>query len=326
MFDNVEDYFSMAFGNGDSKKSNISKNGYPESILHVLTASRSSENLIYKHPSTECLETDPILTNQIYVLEDLYVRDSQDDLEKAVKVYTAFLKEGRCIVAKYIVNHSQLVKEAEMMQKITNLNNENLIQVYPCQNSKIILMERGLCNLDDMIRERAAMNKKYTEEEAFFIIFFIISGLKEMHNNCIAHCDIKPKNIFLCYTNEEFRYKLGDFGISSNFSKSISSDKWKNLEGNTPFFYSLQKNMGSNINPFKYDIGCLGITMLLVVGISYTDLYKFFINKIMSREKLKQIYNVSEDYLDFCEKLMDHENSEIQSLEDLLSLLSNQKK
>ena len=86
MFDNVEDYFSMAFGNGDSKKSNISKNGYPESILHVLTASRSSENLIYKHPSTECLETDPILTNQIYVLEDLYVRDSQDDLEKAVKV------------------------------------------------------------------------------------------------------------------------------------------------------------------------------------------------------------------------------------------------
>ena len=44
-----------------------------------------------------------------------------------------------------------------------------------------------------------------------------------MHENLIAHRDIKPANILITKLYNGFKlYKLGDFGISSDFNKDYT--------------------------------------------------------------------------------------------------------
>lgn len=50
----------------------------------------------------------------------------------------------------------------------------------------------------------------------------ILSGLKYLHNDKkIMHRDINPSNVMLSY---DYKIKITDFGLSTNFSNSLAKD------------------------------------------------------------------------------------------------------
>ena len=57
------------------------------------------------------------------------------------------------------------------------------------------------------------------------IIKDILRGLVFLHDNKLAHRDLKPKNILMHRANEEMHAKIADFGISLNTSYISSFNK-----------------------------------------------------------------------------------------------------
>ena len=65
------------------------------------------------------------------------------------------------------------------------------------------------------------------------ILLNVLEGLNYLHENEIIHGDIKSANILIDEENDEFVFKLTDFGTSKNLStvqKNIETEK-KSLKG-----------------------------------------------------------------------------------------------
>jgi len=74
-------------------------------------------------------------------------------------------------------------------------------------------------------------NEKYDEEIVKKWIFDIASGIKFLHENNIAHCDIKSDNILL---GKDGKCKLSDFGSSLRINEP--EDNILRTQGNIYFF------------------------------------------------------------------------------------------
>lgn len=64
--------------------------------------------------------------------------------------------------------------------------------------------------------KKKTTNQKFTDEEKNQIYCDLIQYLALLHSENIAHCDIKPNNIF--YIESENKYVLADFGIAVQFT------------------------------------------------------------------------------------------------------------
>ena len=80
----------------------------------------------------------------------------------------------------------------------------------------ILEMERASMSLLDIISAKIANQTEFTEKEKQQIYSDLIDYLAFLHSANIAHCDIKPHNIF--FVESENKYVLADFGISRQFS------------------------------------------------------------------------------------------------------------
>jgi serine/threonine protein kinase len=58
----------------------------------------------------------------------------------------------------------------------------------------------------------------------YYILKEITKGIKEIHSKNVIHRDLKPENIFI--TND-FKIKIGDFGISRQLNKGSEYAKQK---------------------------------------------------------------------------------------------------
>ncbi|CAF3727822.1 unnamed protein product [Rotaria sp. Silwood1] len=148
---------------------------------------------------------------------------------------------------------------------------ENLIRYYSAwiENDGKFFLQLEYCNggsLDELI-EKNRLNNKYLNEDILQDILHQLSDvLTFMHNNDLAHLDIKPSNIMLCYNiNNEILYKLTDLGHVNQISLcQIDNDgdcRYLPLE-------ILQKSNINNLYLDKCDIYSLGLT-LYVCGTNY---------------------------------------------------------
>ena len=66
----------------------------------------------------------------------------------------------------------------------------------------MIAMEAGLCSLGDIIKERRSKKEFHSEDEIFIILESQLDGFINLEIHNIAHCDVKPDNLFLFYDQD----------------------------------------------------------------------------------------------------------------------------
>ena len=110
-------------------------------------------------------------------------------------------------------------------------------------------------------------NEKYDEKLMKSWIKDIASGIKFLHDNNIAHCDIKSDNIVL---DKDGRCKLGDFGNSLRINE-VDNDNFLRTQGNIYFFppelVDEREKDKKSIDYRPVDIWTLGVSI-------YTCIYK----------------------------------------------------
>ncbi|CAF3977719.1 unnamed protein product [Rotaria sp. Silwood2] len=141
---------------------------------------------------------------------------------------------------------------------------DNLIRYYSAwiETDGRFFLQLEYCNgesLEDLI-EKNRQEKKFLNDDILKNILHQLSDvLTFMHGNDLAHLDIKPSNIMLCYhTDKEIIYKLTDLGHVSQISLcTIDNDgdcRYLALE-------ILQKSHTNNMYLDKCDIFSLGLTL-----------------------------------------------------------------
>ena len=80
--------------------------------------------------------------------------------------------------------------------------------------------------MKDFIEDHNKEHKSIEENIIYNIIKQICIGIKEIHKMKIIHRDLKPENIFM---NKNMNIKIGDFGISKQLNREITSTQ--NIKG-----------------------------------------------------------------------------------------------
>lgn len=179
-------------------------------------------------------------------------------------------------------------KELELNRKVQKLASYMAIGVFKGyyitlidqRKIGVIEMERACKTLNDIMKEKRNNKMEFSEQEKNKIYMDLLEYLIMLHSENIAHCDIKPSNIF--YIGSDNKYVLGDFGISRQFSAE-ELDKYFNnssrcfkmykdvILGFTKQYISpemrkiINKEKNSNyIDLFLNDVYSLGLVFLYV--------------------------------------------------------------
>ena len=151
-----------------------------------------------------------------------------------------------------------VLNEANILSK---LDHQNIIKFYDLFESKkpkhsinIVTEYADGGDLSEKIKERKNKNNNFSESEILDYFTQICLAIKHIHEKKIIHRDLKSGNIFLMKTG---LVKLGDFGISKKFMKTM--EKAKTMVG-TPYYLSPEIISG---NPYdaKSDIWSLGVLL-----------------------------------------------------------------
>ena len=184
----------------------------------------------------------------------------------------------------------------------------NILSLYQIINDKekdktyliMELAEKGsIVSLDEKTGvftiNKSYDNDKYDEKLIKSWILDIAKGLKFLHENNIAHCDIKSDNIVL---GKDGHCKLADFGNSLRINdKDNDSENFLRTQGNIYFFppelVEEKEKEKKNIDYKAVDIWTFGISM-------YTCIYKCLPFVPDNRENIvelfKAISNANIDY------------------------------
>ena len=186
-----------------------------------------------------------------------------------------------------------------------DINNDNYIKqiIY-----YIILEYAENGELKDYVN---GTNSRIPENISSKIFFRIVKVVKYLHDNNIAHCDIKPENILF---DKYFIPKLIDFGFSQEFDGKNGNYLIHNKSG-TPMYSSPDVRLAftKGYDGIKNDIFSLGV-LLFVITIgdfpfespTYSDeKYKFIIKKRYNQ--FWDYYNyidISEEFKDLINNLI----------------------
>lgn len=90
----------------------------------------------------------------------------------------------------------------------------------------------------------------------------ILTGLDYLHLNGVVHRDIKPQNILLQRTNDDYTAKITDFGLAKNLeSSSLSSKLMGTMEYMSPEQFDTQKfGIGGKVG-ISVDLWSLGVIL-----------------------------------------------------------------
>ena len=80
--------------------------------------------------------------------------------------------------------------------------------------------------------DRIGAKKCYTENDARSLCRKMLESVRYCHENSVAHCDMKPKNLLLVSDDDDVSIKLADFGFATRVYEPRSLTK----QCGTPFF------------------------------------------------------------------------------------------
>ena len=169
-----------------------------------------------------------------------------------------------CVIKQIIVEDMNQKEKDDVLNEaniLSKLDHQNIIKFYDLFESKkpkhsinIVTEYADGGDLSEKIKERKNKNNNFSESEILDYFTQICLAIKHIHEKKIIHRDLKSGNIFLMKTG---LVKLGDFGISKKFMKTM--EKAKTMVG-TPYYLSPEIISG---NPYdaKSDIWSLGVLL-----------------------------------------------------------------
>ena len=200
---------------------------------------------------------------------------------------------------------------------------ENLIESSDKHNRIIYYIIEELAENGELFDFVYKLDEGFPENISIKIFTKIVKLVKILHDNRIAHCDIKPENVMV---GNDFSIKLIDFGFSQILEKEdnlIYNNKGSEV-------YSSPEVQNKNVNGYdglKSDIFSLGV-LLFVITVRYFpfDKSNYLDRKyrlIMSRNYNEfwcyfQQFNLSPEFKDLINHLICHEPSERFTIEKIL--------
>jgi len=193
----------------------------------------------------------------------------------------------------------EILTEKEIMMKISQIENPSFFLSFQGiykqnflstegKHNIVIAMEYGVASMSDVLKIRG----KYSESEVIYILIYLLEGFTILESSHIVHGDIKPSNLILVHNenNNEFTYKIGDFGSSlllENMAKSnqglIDTKEIKTItrgysspETKCSFMMNQnsEKTQITYYDPFKSDVFSLGIVTLRMLGFAKKNIQK----------------------------------------------------
>ena len=210
---------------------------------------------------------DMILNNK-YIIKDLISSGGTAVVFKCIDKETGQSKAAK-IFEKISFNGFQ--QEAEIMQKISEINSPSLMKCYEsgisvlthkkssCQKMYAILEFGNHGSLFDALIKT---ENGFSEDVCKYIFLKILNGVEDLHKNGICHRDIKSENIVLVGDNYEI--KLCDFGYSTKFIKSNQKKKLKNIIG-TPYYKAPEILENKEYDGDKIDIFSIGALLFVLM-------------------------------------------------------------
>ena len=109
--------------------------------------------------------------------------------------------------------------------------------------------------------DRIGKRKTYTENDARDLCRKMLESVRYCHENSVAHCDMKPKNLLLSDDDDDVEIKLSDFGFAARVYEPRSISK----QCGTPFFVAPEVLMRSPYDQ-QSDMWSVGVIMYLLLG------------------------------------------------------------
>jgi len=153
--------------------------------------------------------------------------------------------------------------EAQMLSKLNSLNCSHIVKMEKSgivDKFGVIILER----LEDDLLE-LILSTDLNINQKMQIFSEICFGIKECHDNGVAHLDIKPDNILISKSDfdEKFTVKLADFGGSANLDNNgLAYNVEGTLHYNAPEVFS---QTSDGIDGKKADIWSLGIVLHILL-------------------------------------------------------------
>ncbi|KAI8333927.1 kinase-like domain-containing protein [Chlamydoabsidia padenii] len=200
--------------------------------------------------------------------------------------------------------------EVAILKKLHHANVVKLYEVLDDPNDDSIYMVFEMAHkgvlMDISMDEKST---PYSEDQARHYFREMILGIEYLHNNEIAHRDIKPDNLLLSNDNI---LKIVDFGVSEMFIKG--NDKLKKSAGSPAFMApELCKAHHGEVSGKAADIWSMGVTLYCLV---YGHLPYSSTNLIELMDKINNDpvdysgnQSISDDLLDVLKRCLDKDPS-----------------
>ncbi len=127
--------------------------------------------------------------------------------------------------------------------------------------------------------DRISKMEKFDESIARNMVFEMLKAIAYLHDNDIAHCDLKPKNLLLERKDDDSSVMLADFG----FARKVYSPRSLKKQCGTPYFVAPEILLRKGYD-MKADLWSLGVIVYSILsgGVPFTgkdhrDLFKSII-------------------------------------------------
>ena len=250
-----------------SNETNSNKNNYYNNIESAI----KGENEKYFKENRNINKQNSLILNN-----DVIVSDTNIDIEKIYQKVRK-INEGSYgevwlvkhkILGKYYAmkiiekneysNIFQIKNEIKILKKLDHPNILKILHFHFTDNRTYVITD--YCPEGDLYNE-IKKKKSFSEYEAAFIIYQILSAIRYCHKMRVFHRDIKPENIMIMKREDNglLQVKLIDFGTAKLFSEG---DKSKALVGTTYY-------IAPEIITGKYDESCdlwsIGVIMYMLL-------------------------------------------------------------
>ncbi|KAI9558814.1 hypothetical protein GHT06_015603 [Daphnia sinensis] len=169
------------------------------------------------HPPPEWQDDDREEENDDYSSESDEISFDSNRLEKAIQFYENASDTSRSDdLASFETENDNDTSNDVSCAGITSQDTEFSLQ--PSENYTYLFIQMELCqkeNLADWLKSRQP-----AELKVYQIFREILSAVKYLHSQNLAHRDLKPNNIFFDF---DWSIKVGDFGLSKKMTTDLGS-------------------------------------------------------------------------------------------------------
>ena len=245
--------------------------------------------------------------------------------EKAKKYFDKEILINKYLPSEYFLSiykygTGRIHQEIDNSENISTSNNIDSLDNY---NGVIYYIIQELAQNGELFNYVYKIEEGFPENISIKIFKKIVESVKILHDNRIAHCDIKPENVLV---GNDFSIKLIDFG----FSQILENDDNFIYEYRGSDMYASPEIQNKNMNGYdalKSDIFSLGV-LLFVITVrrfpferpGYIDRkYRLIMNKKYNDFWcFYQQYNLSNEFKDLINHLICYDPSERLTIDEIL--------